>query len=154
MECCSVLLFTFELCTSGTTQCSCSHAWVYSGWPEAISLLSSKGEPILPPMHPTSRQSSLASPAFMLTHFCQKETEDRERKKKIPADSHLPSFQSHCFAVQVFQLSLYQGTGLDRSPWNQITDFYLFNFSSQHVGSRTDTRRGSRQGTGMGGGGH
>lgn len=55
--------------------------------------------------------------------------------------------------MQVFQLSLYQGTGLDRSLWNQITDFYLFNFSSQHVGWRTDTQRGSRQGTGMGGGG-
>lgn len=76
-------------------------------------------------------------------------------KKEIPADSHLPPLtsSSHCFAVQVFQLSPYQGTGLDRSLRNQITDFYLFNFSSQHVGWRTDTRRGSKQGTGMGGGG-
>lgn len=79
----------------------------------------------------------------------QEQKEDRRGKKiyiskKIPADSHFPSLvsSSHCFAVQVFLLSLYQGTGLDRSLRNQITDFYLFNFSSQHVGWRTDTRRG------------
>lgn len=93
------------------------------------------------------------SPFHGLSHFPQGFALSHSCSSDSVSSLHIQGFMQSHSKVMLFVFILFVCGGDPRAPPQTMDIQPLFNFSSQHVGWRTDTRRGSRQGTGMGGGG-